>query len=111
LKGTPKDPRSTQRKRARALLFRLRIPYICADCGKSPKLRPGDAPKDLELAPRYLRTVSGLQANHINKDIMDNDLANLEWLCPSCHKLKDKQTAKGVSLKEDEWGYGLEDLI
>jgi hypothetical protein len=30
---------------------------------------------------------------------MDNDLVNLEWLCPSCHKLEDSKTEKGVSQK------------
>ena len=72
---------------------------------------PRDAPRNLELAPRWLRDISGLQANHINKDIMDNDPVNLEWLCPSCHRIKDNQTAKGVSIKDDEWGYGIEDLL
>lgn len=110
MKGTPKDPRSTQRKRARKVLFRLGIPYVCNDCEKSPKMLPRDAPRNLELAPVYLRTITGLQANHINKDIMDNDPVNLEWLCPSCHRIKDNQTAKGVSIKDDEWGYGIEDL-
>lgn len=47
-----------------------------------------------------------LQANHINKNIMDNDPVNLEWLCASCHKEIDQTTAKGVSVKEDEFGYG-----
>jgi hypothetical protein len=46
-----------------------------------------------------------LQANHINKNIMDNDPANLEWLCPSCHREKDNRTAKGVSVIENEFGY------
>jgi hypothetical protein len=109
-KGIPLDPRSTQRKRARKILFRSGQPYICKGCQSSPVELPTDAPNHLELASPERRTVSGLQANHINKDILDNDLANLEWLCPSCHKLKDKQTSKGVSLKEDEFGYDLENL-
>jgi hypothetical protein len=70
---------------------------------------PSDAPDELTLSSNPDK-VSQLQVNHINKDIMDNDPVNLEWLCPSCHKLKDKQTARGVSLKGDEWGYGIEDL-
>lgn len=37
---------------------------------------------------------------------MDNDPVNLEWLCASCHKEIDQTTAKGVSVKEDEFGYG-----
>ena len=111
MKGTPKDPRSTQRKRARRILFRAGVDYICVDCGKSPIHLPDDAPKHLRLAPMSMRTVSGLQANHINKDIMDNDLANLEFLCPSCHRLKDNLTPKGVSVKGyDDMGYDLENL-
>lgn len=110
MKGTPRDPRSTMRRRGRNVLFRLRLIYACNDCGKSPPILPSDAPKDLQLAAPYLRTVKQLQVNHINKDIWDNDPVNLEWLCPSCHKLKDKQTAKGISIKGDEWGYDLENL-
>ena len=111
MKGIPKDPRSTQRKRARQVLFKLGIDYICKDCGRSPKYLPRDAPQTLRLAREYLRTVTGLQVNHINKDIMDNDPSNLEWLCPSCHKIKDSQTEKGVSVLEDNsFGYDLENL-
>jgi hypothetical protein len=110
MKGNPKDPRSTMRRRGRNVLFRLKVPYICNDCGRSPKILPADAPKDLELAAPYLRTVNQLQVNHINKDIWDNDPYNLEWLCPSCHKIKDKQTAKGVSIRDDDFGYDLDNL-
>lgn len=122
---TPKDPRSTQRKRARKVLFKSGRPYVCEGyikydfeneistkviCGKSPKSLPPDAPKDLELAPVELRTVTGLQADHENKNIMDNDLANLSWKCPSCHKISDSQTGKLVSTKGDEFNYGLDEL-
>jgi HNH endonuclease. len=107
----PVDPRSTQRKRARKTLFESGCPYICGEphnqhgCGKSPPTLPKDAPVDLELAVEEFRTVSGLQANHRSKNIMDNDIANLEWLCPSCHKNIDKQTEKGVSVVKDTTGY------
>lgn len=101
----PLDPRSTQRKRARKILFRSGIDYVCVDCKCSPERLPPDAPRHLRLALVGKRTVSGLQANHINKVILDNDLVNLEWLCPSCHKKKDKQTKVGESLYEDEHGY------
>ena len=110
MKGTPKDPRSTMRRRGRNVLFKLRVPYICNECGRSPEIFPRDAPKDLTMAKPYLRTVKQLQVNHINKDITDNDPSNLEFLCPSCHKLKDKQTPKGVSPVEDSWGYDLDNL-
>lgn len=103
----PKDPRSTQRKRARKVLFRIRRPFYCVVCGKSPKNGlPKDAPRDLELGP-IDPNMRELQANHINKNIMDNDPVNLEWLCPLHHKQKDMQTEKGVSLIKDEMGYGL----
>lgn len=111
----PVDPRSTQRKRARKTLFYWKVDYICGaphyrkgsnHCGRSPKELPKDAPQDLELASKEKQFVSvTLQANHISKDIMDNDLANLEWLCPSCHKLEDSKTEKGVSQVENNFGY------
>jgi ribosomal protein L37AE/L43A len=109
-RGTPKDPRSTQRKRARKVLFNSGQPYVCADCGCSPKDLPADAPQNLELAPVGMQTVGSLQADHENKNIMDNDTANLKWRCPSCHKLSDSRTGKGESTKGDEFGYGLENL-
>lgn len=113
----PLDPRSTQRKRARKILFREEIPYICGAphyregayfCKHSPTKLPENAPQTLELAPVGMR-IDGLalQANHISKDIMDNDLVNLEWLCASCHKLEDSKTGKGVSQKSDPHGYEL----
>jgi hypothetical protein len=103
----PIDARSTQRKRARKKLFYEQVPFICGAphwrtdgkwCGKSPPELPPDAPQDLELSKDTSLT-STLQANHITKNIMDNDLVNLEWLCPSCHKLEDSKTEKGVSQK------------
>lgn len=51
--------------------------------------------------------MAALQANHINKDITDNDPVNVEWVCVSCHKYLDMQTEKGVSTKGDEYGYDL----
>lgn len=53
--------------------------------------------------------MGSLQVNHINKIIADCDPANLEYLCPSCHKEEDSQTAKGVNpLGPDQFGYGLD---
>jgi hypothetical protein len=108
MKGTPRDPRSTQRKRARLVLFRLGIPYVCEVCGCSPKTLPRDAPRNLKLASKDKQTVGSLQADHKSKNIMDNDPANLGWKCPSCHKLSDKKTSKG-EITED-FGYDLENL-
>lgn len=58
-------------------------------------------------------SMGALQVQHANKNVMDNDPANLEWLCASCHKVEDSQTGVGESLKGDEHGYGLnlEDLF
>lgn len=109
---TPKDARSTGRKRGRAKLFTTRRPYYCdphngRGCGRGPIELPSNAPK-LELAPIEKR-VAGLEleCNHINKNILDNDPVNLEWLCKSCHKRADQQTDKGVSVLQDEFGYGI----
>lgn len=113
---TPIDARSTGRKRARAVLFRNRRPYYCdlreRGCGKGPTELPDSSysPKDREQYPLASvdNQVEGLilDANHINKDILDNDPANLEWLCRSCHVKADRQTEKGVSVLDDEHGYG-----
>lgn len=106
----PKDPRSTQRKRARKVLEATGRPYFCGStssdmwdevsadgCGRSNR--------DEEAPGGFFPAMGELQVNHINKNIMDNDPANLQYLCPSCHKEKDQQTEKGVSLVTDEFGY------
>ena len=104
---TPKDIRSTGRKRLRLVLFRTRRPYCCGECGKSPKKAPPDAPKNIEeFWPTENRVLDyTLDANHINKNLLDIDPANGEWLCKLCHKRKDAQTDKGVSIIENEFGY------
>jgi hypothetical protein len=95
------DRRSTGRKRGRAVLTLLtksgERDYVCADCGHIPNL-------PLESSSR-----SGdfLDCNHKNKNIMDCDPANLEWLCRPCHYKKDRATAKGVSTVEEDYGYGV----
>jgi hypothetical protein len=104
---TPKDIRSTGRKRLRAVLFRTRRPYCCSNCGISTTLRPPDAPKNFEeFWPTENRLLDiALDANHINKNLLDIDPSNAEWLCKKCHKQKDLQTNKGVSTIENEFGY------
>lgn len=109
----PKDPRSTYRRRANQVLKSINRPYYCGSvgydddefgtvnehgCGRSPSLE--DAPGG------YYPGMAALQVNHINKVLSDLDPANLEYLCPSCHKDIDKTTEKGVSVIEDEHGYG-----
>lgn len=105
----PKDLRSTGRKRARKVLFETERPYCCRICGVTTINPPPDAPANFEEfwpeARRELESTYSLQAQHINKQLMDVDPVNLEWLCASCHKLEDSQTSKGVSLIEDEHGY------
>lgn len=101
-----KDPRSTGRRRLRKALFDARIPFICNVCGHGPKQLPMDFPRSLmeefEFAPVGDRDKSRLEANHINKDWWDNDESNGEWLCPSCHKKKDGQTEKGISVVDSD---------
>lgn len=101
----PKDPRSTGRKRGRAVLFRSNSAYTCKVCSQSPKVLPPDAPRNFEnFIPGDLDY--SLQCNHINKNILDNDRVNVQWLCAPCHKNADKVTLKGVSTISDEFGYG-----
>lgn len=116
MKDNPKDPRSTGRKRGRAVLQGVGRPYWCRStqnggvneefisgirvgCGRSPTIK--DAPGG------YYPGMAQLQVNHINKNILDNDPVNLEWVCTACHKYLDRQTAPGVSIKGDEFGYGM----
>lgn len=94
-----KDTRSTGRKRGRAVLIKLveagEREYCCAKCGHVPE-------KDYKESSRS----GGLDCNHKNKNWMDNDPANLEWLCRVCHYEEDRQTERGVSKVKDEFGYG-----
>jgi DNA-directed RNA polymerase subunit RPC12/RpoP len=96
-----RDKRSTGRKRGRAVLIKLTIAgerdYICANCGAIPN-------KGFEESSRS----GGLDCQHINKNIMDCDPANLKWLCRICHYAEDRATDKGIStLGDDEFGYGI----
>lgn len=81
----PKDARSTGRKRGRAALKKSDRPYECANCSWSPDEQSRSQTLDV---------------NHKNKNILDNDLANLEWLCRKCHKAEDSKTAKGEMSEE-----------
>lgn len=71
----------------------------CEDCGRSPT--------DLEAPGGYFPGMAPLEADHENKCLEDIDPANLAWRCKSCHKESDMRTAPGVSVKGDEFGYGL----
>jgi len=101
------DMRSTGRKRGRATLFREWVPFVCNGwCERTSVKPPPDAPEWFEeLWTEEKRELNySLQVNHINKDISDNDPANLEWLCADCHKLKDSQTGVG-EIDRSEYGY------
>lgn len=109
---TPVDARSTGRKRGRLTLIKTARPFYCEECGFGPHNFPETYPEKYRdndlLAPVEKRShVIKLECNHINKNILDCDPANLEWLCVSCHKKKDMQTEKGVSVIDDEFGYGI----
>ena len=81
----PKDARSTGRRRGRAALEKSGRPYECAKCGWSPNAQSRSETLDV---------------NHKNKNILDNDLVNLEWLCRKCHKKEDLKTKKGEMSEE-----------
>ena len=100
------DWRSTGRRKARRVLYHAFVEYKCADCGKTTKEPPKDAPSHFnEIWPEENRVLSSqLQANHLTKDLTINTEDMVEWLCPSCHKLKDSQTEKGeTTITETYW--------
>lgn len=88
---TIKDMRSTGRKRGRRALFDEHRPFKCEWCDRTSIEPPPDAPEWFdELWPEEKRVLNySLQVNHENKDISDNDPANLQWMCQPCHKIKD----------------------
>lgn len=102
------DWRSTGRRRARRTLYRARRPYSCESCGLTVTIPPKDAPTYFdEIWPEEDRVLnSQLQANHKTKELTDNSEESIEWLCPSCHKIKDSQTEKGISTEEVPDYYG-----
>jgi hypothetical protein len=111
-----KDWRSTGRRKARKELFNSYVEYSCVgyirdgirnQCGKTVIEPPKDAPPWFdEIWPEENRVlVAQLQADHETKDVTVNDVSFLNWRCPSCHKLQDSQTDKGVeTVKIDYWG-------
>lgn len=86
----PKDPRSTGRKRGRKVLMDLvkagELPYECENCGTGPHLYPNVK----------------LYVHHKNKDIVDNDRANLMLVCNNCHVMLD-----ALPVPKDNYGYGI----
>lgn len=94
------DWRSTGRRKARKELYVNYVPYECDTCKRSVKFPPKDAPLWFEeIWPEERRVLdSQLQAQHMTKDLTQNSVQFLKWLCPSCHKLEDSKTEKGVSV-------------
>lgn len=99
----PEDPRSTWRKRARQVLTAIGREYACECMGVPGCEHEGKC----GFTPDEQNRSSTLDANHINKVLSDIRPDNLEWLCRGCHKRKDKQTDKGESIYEDEFGMQL----
>lgn len=114
------DLRSTGRKWARkTYLSHLADEngvYACEKCGRGPEKLPytmlslpyGDPTWAVKIRlPDPANQVANLalQVNHRNKNLSDVDLANLELLCPRCHKLEDSKTEKRKSAEPDVFGY------
>jgi hypothetical protein len=104
---TPKDIRSTGRKRLRKALFNSQVLYRCIYCHKTSVESPPDAPANFaDFWPETKRVLkSSLDANHKDKNLLNNDPSNGEWCCRSCHKLADNKTEKRVSTDVDTHGY------
>jgi hypothetical protein len=100
------DWRSTGRRRARRVLFESRQDFVCIGCGHTVVVPPKDAPRWFEdIWPEQHRDRSQLQADHKSKDLTDNELDDLCWRCPSCHKYADNTTEKGVATETTDHGY------
>lgn len=102
-RGRVKDPRSTGRKRGRKALQKSGRLYRCA-CTGCNSVRCGARFSSQELcgySPQEQGRSDTLDVNHKNKNVLDNDPVNLEWLCRACHKMKDKRTEKGVAHDEE----------
>jgi hypothetical protein len=103
------DWRSTGRRIGRRELYKARVPYKCVGyrledgsrfkCGKTSKEPPKDAPHWFnDIWPSHNRVLdSQLQVDHETKNVRNNDIEDLNWKCPSCHRLDDQQTEKGVA--------------
>lgn len=79
------------RQRARKHLLATDTPYECAVCGYAPETNS--------------RSTS-LEVNHKNKVLEDNDPANLEWLCKTCHKEADTKRFEETQKQTNRDLYG-----
>lgn len=104
------DARSQGRKRARKKLEEVGRAFRCS-CKGCSSTKCGvsiNGTNSCNWVPQPpINRSNNLDVNHINKNILDDDPANLEYLCRPCHKAADSVTEKGVSKIEDEFGYGL----
>jgi len=121
--GQVQDWRSTGRRRARGILFDSRVDYACVGfndptthllvpCERTSMAPPKDAPRWFQdIWPEQNRCISSqLQADHLDKDVTHNTIENLVWRCPSCHKIQDQQTEKGMAQEANPHGYDLASL-
>lgn len=104
-KADVKDVRSTGRKRARRALEQSGRPYACeceGECGSDAcgVHTASDNRVQCGYTPENQSRSDTLDANHKNKNWLDNDPANLEWLCRPCHRALDRRTEKGVMHEE-----------
>ncbi len=96
------DWRSTGRRKARKELFNNYVSFECCDCGVTSKSPPKDAPPWFdEIWPLERRELDySLQADHMTKDLTQNDVSVLRWRCQPCHKRSDSQTEIGETTIE-----------
>jgi len=104
----PKDARSTGRKRARRVLLKLveqgEREFHC-ECTEESHTWHSSPCGWIPDESRPLGRDNNLDADHRNKDWLDNDPSNLTWLCRKCHRALDRSTQKGESRIDDEYGY------
>lgn len=107
-----KDWRSTGRRRGRNILYRAYVSYECIECGVTSNEPPKDAPSwfadiwPVEEKARQGQTIdSQLQVDHETKDLQDEFEDNLNWRCPTHHKLHDLLSERGESTKQTGGDY------
>lgn len=94
----PKDPRSTGRKRGRAVLQKSKRRYECECVDEDHDWHEGKC----AWKPDKQSRSQTLDVDHLNKNVLDNDPINLRWKCRRCHKASDAKTAKGVMPDTEE---------
>lgn len=98
-KGNFIDPRSTGRKQARRVMLSLveqgEVEFSCS-CEEDHDWHEGRCGWEPDPSLPVGRS-NNLDVNHKNKNWLDNDPVNLEFLCRRCHREIDRRTEKGVS--------------